>query len=94
MAFLLFGYDMGVCGGVTELHAFRANFAYPDATMLGFMVASYNVGCLVGAGLAFSLGDWLGRKRSIIFGCVVVSIGAVLQCSAFSQAQWIGELAR
>jgi hypothetical protein len=39
-------YTPGVCGGIVNLTAFLENFDNPGATLLGFMVAAYNVGLL------------------------------------------------
>lgn len=38
---------------------------------------------------AFSLGERLGRKKSILLGTTVMSIGAILQIAAYSTAQMI-----
>ena len=39
---------------------------------------------------AFSLGERLGRKKSILLGTTVMSLGAILQISSYSVAQMIG----
>lgn len=53
------------------------------------MVALYDVGCFFGAVAAFSLGERLGRKKSVLLGTTVMSIGAILQISAFGTGQMI-----
>ncbi|EEU37442.1 uncharacterized protein NECHADRAFT_86278 [Fusarium vanettenii 77-13-4] len=88
-AFLLFGYDQGVMGGLVSLESFIQRFNSPSPGLLGFMVASYDVGCLLGAVFAFLRGDKLGRRWSIIYSCIIVLIGATLQTAAYSRAQYI-----
>ncbi|KAL0943078.1 hexose carrier protein [Colletotrichum truncatum] len=76
-------------GGLVGLDSFKKRFGYPSAGLLGFMVASYDIGCLLGAAAAFMWGDITGRRRAIIYSCIVVMIGAALQTSAFSRSQYI-----
>lgn len=58
--------------------------------MQGFMVASYDLGCLIGAILCFCFANITGRRWTIAIGCVVLLIGAALQTSAYSVAHFIG----
>lgn len=53
------------------------------------MTAIYDVGCLFGAIAAFSLGEILGRKKSVLLGTTVMSIGAILQITAYGVPQMI-----
>ncbi|GAA5863241.1 hypothetical protein JCM8547_002874 [Rhodosporidiobolus lusitaniae] len=88
---LLFGYDQGVLGGVLTGGPFRAQFPEltTNATLQGFTVAVYELGCAAGAVFAFFYGDKLGRRRSIMLGMVVLSIGAILQFLSYGLAQMI-----
>jgi MFS family permease len=54
---------------------------------LGTVTAIYDVGCFIGAILAAWIGEKLGRKKSVLLGTTVMSIGAVLQITSFSLAQ-------
>ncbi|KAF6225791.1 hypothetical protein HO133_009793 [Letharia lupina] len=88
----LFGYDQGVFGGVIVTPDFldTLNLSGPEHTsLLGTVTALYDVGCFFGAVAAFSLGERLGRKKSVLLGTTVMSIGAILQISSFSVAQMI-----
>jgi MFS family permease len=53
-------------------------------TIQGITVASYNIGCFIGAIVTMFIGDILGRRRMIFLGSTIVVIGAILQTSAFS----------
>lgn len=52
-------------------------------------MASYNVGCFIGAIVTIFIGDILGRRRMIFLGSSIMIVGAVLQASAFSLGQLI-----
>lgn len=66
------------------------DLAGPEHTsLLGTVTALYDVGCFFGAVAAFSIGERLGRKKSVLLGTTVMSIGAILQISAFSVGQMI-----
>lgn len=57
--------------------------------MLSTVTAIYDIGCFFGAVAAFSLGERLGRRNSVLVGTTIMSIGAILQISAFSVGQMI-----
>jgi sugar porter (SP) family MFS transporter len=89
IGFLLFGYDLGYMGGLTTSTTFLATFGNPNASLLGFMVSSYEVGALFGALFQFAMGDKYGRRPNCIAGAIIVAVGAVLQCTTFSLAQFL-----
>ena len=60
-----------------------------NASLIGTVTALYDVGCFFGAVAAFTLGERLGRKKTIILGTTVMAVGAILQISAYSVAQMI-----
>ncbi|KAG9513568.1 general substrate transporter, partial [Aureobasidium melanogenum] len=100
--FLLFGYDQGVMGGLLTLTSFNRTFPEIDvdhpphgrssaytSTIQGISVASYNLGCFVGALATIWIGDWLGRRKTIFLGSAIMVVGATLQTSAFALAHLI-----
>ncbi|KAF2176833.1 general substrate transporter [Zopfia rhizophila CBS 207.26] len=95
--FLLFGYDQGVMSGLLTGIAFTNTFPEIDTTdgangsssLQGTVVAIYEIGCFFGAILCFLFGEMLGRRKCIMIGCVVLSIGAALQASANGIPQMI-----
>ncbi|KAK7543854.1 sugar transporter STL1 [Phyllosticta citricarpa] len=98
--FLLFGYDQGVMGGLLTLGSFikvfpemevKGTAAEQDhrATIQGIAVASYNLGCFVGAVACIWIGNMLGRRWTIFVGSAIMIVGAALQGSAFSLAHFI-----
>jgi MFS family permease len=60
-----------------------------NASLLGTVTAIYDVGCFFGAILAFIVGDPLGRKNAVLLGTTIMSIGAILQITAFGVPQMI-----
>ncbi|KAL8822821.1 MAG: hypothetical protein Q9191_006449, partial [Dirinaria sp. TL-2023a] len=88
----LFGYDQGVFGGVIVTQDFLDTLKLGGAQntqLLGTVTAIYDVGCFFGAIAAFSLGEMLGRKKTVLLGTTIMSIGAILQITAYSTAQMI-----
>ncbi|OAP60229.1 hypothetical protein AYL99_05231 [Fonsecaea erecta] len=88
----LFGYDQGVFGGVVVTQDFLQvhNLAGPSKTsLLGTVTAIYDVGCFFGAITAVWLGEKLGRRRSVLVGTTIMSVGAILQICSYSTAQMI-----
>ncbi|EPE30675.1 MFS general substrate transporter [Glarea lozoyensis ATCC 20868] len=92
--FFLFGYDQGVMGGLLTLGSWVEQFPEIDSvnnptdthisTIQGITVASYNVGCFIGAIITIFIGDILGRRKMIFLGSAIMVVGAALQASAFS----------
>lgn len=58
-------------------------------TCVGISVASYNVGCFLGAVCCIWVGDYLGRRKTIFVGSAIMVVGAALQCSAFQLSHFI-----
>ena len=82
-------YDLGFMGGLTTSPTFLKQFGHPNASLLGFLVSSYEVGATFGAIFVFSLGDRFGRKTNNIAGSVVVIFGNVLQSCSYGVPQFL-----
>ncbi|KAI0660845.1 general substrate transporter [Cubamyces menziesii] len=96
--FTLFGYDQGVMSALLTAKQFENVFpqvAIPKdgsgnhATLQSFVVAIYEVGCLIGALSNLWVGDWLGRRKTIVVGGIIMVIGAILQTASYSYAQLV-----
>jgi MFS family permease len=87
-AFWLFGYDMSVMGGIITEPAFTSVFpSMNDATIQGIVIASFELGALVGALSCLDLGDRLGRRSTVWVGMTFMLVGGALQCSAWHVSQ-------
>lgn len=51
--------------------------------MTGLVTAIYDIGCALGAVVAFIYGEKIGRKRSIILANLIVVVGAAIQTASF-----------
>jgi len=95
--FLLFGYDQGVMSGLLTGSAFTRQFPEIDTTaegngsasLQGTVVAIYEIGCLAGSLLTFVIGEKLGRRWTIMTGCMVLIVGTVIQTLAYGIPQLI-----
>ncbi|KAK4033252.1 general substrate transporter [Parachaetomium inaequale] len=89
--FLLFGYDQGVMSGLLTGRAFTAQFPEIDTTagaggsasLQGTVVAIYEIGCFFGAIIALLIGEKIGRRKTIMLGCVILCLGGALQACAY-----------
>ncbi|KAL3467280.1 general substrate transporter [Aspergillus heterothallicus] len=100
-AFLCYGYNQGVTGGLLTLASFVKAFPSMDtltttgeqqhynSTIQGTVVALYTVGGIFGSLSCIYLGDLLGRRKVIFWTSAVSIIGAVLMASSYSLAQFI-----
>ncbi|OAA56083.1 sugar transporter STL1 [Cordyceps fumosorosea ARSEF 2679] len=55
----------------------------------GIAIASYNLGCFLGAVITIFIGNPLGRRRMIFLGTAIMTVGAALQASAFTIEHFI-----
>jgi len=81
---VLFGYDLGVIAGVISCDTFKSFFNNPSDTDTGIVVSFFTGGAFCGAGLAGPAGDRLGRRWTIVVGCVIYLLGGALQTGAMN----------
>ncbi|EIW82414.1 general substrate transporter [Coniophora puteana RWD-64-598 SS2] len=96
--FTLFGYDQGVMSALLTANQFEATFpqvktgnGQPSnhATLQSFVVAIYEIGCLIGALSNLWIGDRLGRRRTIVIGGIIMIVGAILQAASVNYAMMV-----
>ncbi|KAL0081426.1 general substrate transporter [Phycomyces blakesleeanus] len=95
----LFGFDLGVVGGLLIAPSFLSYFGIDpnnkeqEANISGNVVSILQVGCLIGALMATSTADKLGRKYSIIIAAGIFTIGGIVQVIGYSLAVlYVGRL--
>ena len=92
---LLFGYDIGVMGGVIVLDGFRRSFSFPllvqgveddpsTSAQLAWLVSVFPLCCACTAIVSGSLSDSLSRRYSILVGALLFTVGGGLQAFADS----------
>ncbi|KAF1911673.1 general substrate transporter [Ampelomyces quisqualis] len=83
------GFDSSMMNGMQALVHWNKYFDHPEGGLLGFLVASYNLGGVTAIPFVPPFSDRFGRRMSIVFGSVVMIIGAVLQGLAKNLAMFI-----
>ncbi|TKX20397.1 sugar transporter-like protein 32 [Elsinoe australis] len=86
-AFLLFGYDQGVFGGLATNDDFLNTFGRPNSSLLGIIVSIYNIGCLLGCVANFMFGTKFGRRQAIWAAMAFICLGAVVQTASYGVPQ-------
>ncbi|MGQ9648977.1 MAG: sugar porter family MFS transporter [Phycisphaerae bacterium] len=71
---LLFGYDTAVISGATEF--LRQKFAL-DENWEGWAAACTLLGCMLGAGMAGTLSDRFGRKKTMLVAAILFALSAL-----------------
>lgn len=100
---LMFGYDIGISGGVTgmddflekffpsiyerKLHAAEDNYCKYDDQMLQLFTSSLYIAALVASFLASKACSKLGRRPTILMASTFFIAGAIL--CAFAEAKWM-----
>ncbi|ESK97847.1 mfs monosaccharide transporter [Moniliophthora roreri MCA 2997] len=93
---ILFGYDTGTISGIKEMDNWLQTFGklLPDPDNPGqlkwgitsstesLIVSILSAGTFFGALLGAPVADFLGRKRGIIFACLIFSIGVAMQTAS------------
>lgn len=55
-----------------------------NTSILSIITSIYTIGCFFGAITAFYIGEVIGRKKTVLVGTGIMTIGAILQTSSFS----------
>ncbi|KAK0713413.1 general substrate transporter [Lasiosphaeria miniovina] len=84
---IFFGYDSGYISGVMGMKVFIHAIEGPDATALtssnkSLITSILSAGTFFGALFAGDLADWIGRRVTIILGCLVFMVGVTLQTAS------------
>jgi sugar porter (SP) family MFS transporter len=81
---IFFGYDSGYINGVNGSPIFYQAVEGPTATELSesnlsLITSILSCGTFLGAIIAGDVADWIGRKWTVIFGCLIYMIGVIVQ---------------
>ena len=76
-------------GGIINNPPFKETFDNPSASLLGTIVAIYEIGCFVGSLITALVGERLGRRMSILVGAVIMLGGAGFQAGVSSAGPMI-----
>ncbi|KAK6381465.1 hypothetical protein LTS17_004523 [Exophiala oligosperma] len=99
--YTLFGFNNGVGGSLVDLPSWVSTFPRIDTVnttgsektensrVQGTVIALYTLGALFGALSCIVLGDRLGRRKTVMLGALVHTLGSIIQASSFSLGQLI-----
>ncbi|KAF2208637.1 hypothetical protein CERZMDRAFT_114384 [Cercospora zeae-maydis SCOH1-5] len=99
-SFVLFGYNQAGVGGLLSIESWVRTFPEIDtihtsgsvksqhSTVQGTIVAVLTLGALVGSLACASVGDILGRRKTVLLAATLSLIGEILECSSFGLAQF------
>ena len=81
---IFFGYDSGYINGVLGSELFVHKVEGPTADALSsshqsLVVSILSAGTFFGALIAGDMADMIGRKWTVIFGCLIYMIGVIIQ---------------
>ncbi|KAL1987930.1 hypothetical protein VTN96DRAFT_1914 [Rasamsonia emersonii] len=80
---LAFGYDTGSMSGILAMPQFLSYFDYPSNFRQGGITASILAGAFAGSIITGAfLADRLGRKRTILLGSAIFTIGCAISAAA------------
>ena len=78
-----FGYDTGSISGILVETQFNTYFHEPSNSLQGGITSSIQAGAFAGSLLTgFFLADALGRRRTILCGAALFTIGIAISCAA------------
>lgn len=81
---IFFGYDSGYINGVLGSDIFIHAVEGPTATAVSeshtsLIVSILSCGTFFGAIIAGDVAEWIGRKWTVIIGCIIYALGCVIQ---------------
>jgi hypothetical protein len=81
---IFFGYDSGYVNGVLGNSIFIENVEGPDADAISsshqsLIVSILSLGTFLGALIGGDAADFIGRKWTVILGCVIYTVGVIIQ---------------
>jgi len=65
--------------GLQAVAGWQEYFNRPNGPILGFLIAAYSLGTILGLPFVPFVADRFGRRMSIVIGSIIMAVGAVLQ---------------
>ncbi|EIW61310.1 hexose transporter [Trametes versicolor FP-101664 SS1] len=83
------GFDSSMMNGLQAVPTWDAFFGHPRSTILGLLSALYSLGSICSLPFVPFVTDRFGRRFAIIFGSVIMVIGAALQTASQDFAMFV-----
>lgn len=90
LAQVVSGFDGSMMNGLQSVVSWQDYFDHPAGSRLGTMSNGITIGTLIVIPFVTFLCNYLGRRRSIMLGCLIIIIGAVLQGVAQNFSMFMG----
>lgn len=97
-----FGWDVGTAGGIVNFPSFKSRFGSVsdvnglhtlDPWVVGCIISMFNLGCALGGMGLSKIADKVGRRATVLIGCVIYAIGTIVQISSKASSAWAQVLA-
>lgn len=94
---IFFGYDSGYINGVNGAAAFIRAVEGPGATKLlnsnqSLIVSILSAGTFFGALIAGDVAEYIGRKWTVVVGCIIYVLGVVIQVATTPNSSALGTM--
>ncbi|KAK0207086.1 general substrate transporter [Desarmillaria ectypa] len=83
------GFDSSMMNGLQAVDSWDTFYHSPRSTLLGLMSAIYSLGAIVVLPFVPYITDHLGRRWAIVFGSILMIIGAALQTASHNFAMFV-----
>lgn len=83
------GYDGSLMNGLQSIQNWKDTFGDPAGTLLGFVNAAQNFGCVIALPFCGWLTDYIGRKWTLGIGLCGIVIATIIQATGDTLAQLI-----
>ncbi|KAL7282766.1 hexose transporter [Trametes coccinea BRFM310] len=83
------GFDSSMMNGLQAVPTWDSFFGHPRSTILGLLSALYSLGSMCSLPFVPVVTDRFGRRKAIIFGSIVMIIGAALQTASQDFAMFV-----
>ncbi|KAK9469578.1 MFS sugar:H+ symporter [Lipomyces arxii] len=83
------GYDGSIMNGLQSVDTWLEYFNQPNGAILGLLSASLSIGSLLIIPITPYVCETFGRRKSVIFGSIVIVIGIILQTASVNIAMFV-----
>ncbi|KAI0758217.1 hexose transporter [Fomes fomentarius] len=83
------GFDSSMMNGLQAVETWDEFFGHPRSTILGLLSALYSLGSMCSLPFVPLVTDKFGRRMAILFGSIIMIIGAILQTTSQDFAMFV-----
>ncbi|KAH7304087.1 major myo-inositol transporter iolT [Stachybotrys elegans] len=83
------GFDSSMMNSLQAVEAWRSYFNYPSSSTLGLLNAMYSLGALMAIPFIPTVSQYLGRKKTIVTGSIIMMVGAGMQTGSVNEDMFL-----